>query len=54
MPRKSLSSRLVSVREDVILLEATGFTVRISLYNLLNSSLWTDYTRGSYDHLKEG
>ena len=44
----------MSVCEDVILLEATGFTVRISLYNLFNSSLRTGYTRGSYDHLKEG
>ena len=54
MPGRYLSGRLVSVCEDVVLLEATGSTVPISLYNLFYSSLWTGYTRGSYDHLKEG
>ena len=54
MPCKYLSTRLVTVCEDVILLGAAGPNVRISLCSLFNSSHWTYCTRGSYYHLKEG
>ena len=54
MPCKYLSTRLVTVCEDVILLGAAGSNVRISLCSLFNSSHWTYCTRGNYYHLKEG
>ena len=54
MPGKCLSSRLVTVCEDIILLGAAGSNVRISLCSLFSSSHWTCCTRGSYYHLKEG